>query len=217
MDAPAVSWFGDRAVLVTCQTPDQRVAVARHLASAVADATVRCGVVTLLVEVDVADLALVSIVEAALSSMPADASMVIGASVDDRPIDPVTIDVIYDGEDVADVAQALGMTPREVMRAHSSQAWLVDIIGFAPGFAYLRPDGRPLADWGTIKRRDSPRATVPAGSVAVAAGMSAVYPASMPGGWRLIGRTSAVLFDASRERRPALLSPGAGVRFRAVP
>jgi KipI family sensor histidine kinase inhibitor len=81
-------------------------------------------------------------------------------------------------------------------------------LGFAPGFGYL--GGLPPAL--AIPRRSSPREHVPAGSVAIAAEQTAVYPLAMPGGWHLIGRTDVVLFDPAR-REPALLTPGATVRF----
>ena len=81
-------------------------------------------------------------------------------------------------------------------------------LGFAPGFAYLGG----LPDRLVAPRRATPRERVPAGSVAIAGEHSGVYPRSMPGGWNLIGRTDAVLFDPDREP-PSLLEPGAAVRF----
>jgi len=90
------------------------------------------------------------------------------------------------------------------------------MMGFAPGFGYLIPDGRSLVDWSKLARRSDPRAEVPAGSVAIAAGMSAVYPANMPGGWHLIGQTAALVFDVDRSP-PALLAPGDVVTFRSEP
>jgi KipI family sensor histidine kinase inhibitor len=84
--------------------------------------------------------------------------------------------------------------------------------GFAPGFAYLSGLPDDLAD---VPRLPSPRTRVPAGSVALAGRWCGVYPGSSPGGWRLVGRTDAVLWDASRPE-PALLAPGTRVRFEAV-
>lgn len=134
-----------------------------------------------------------------------------------RPIDlgsaggEVVVPVRYDGPDLDAVAAATGLTPDEVVAAHSGAAYRVAFCGFAPGFAYLTglPAGLHLP------RRDTPRARVPAGSVAIAAGYTAVYPGVSPGGWHLIGTTDLVMFDAGREP-PALLEPGLAVRFEPV-
>lgn len=130
--------------------------------------------------------------------------------------DQVELDVRYDGEDLPDVAAALGISVADVVRAHTEVAWTVAFSGFAPGFAYLRPPDGRLA----VARRDSPRPRIPAGSVALAAGYSGIYPRSSPGGWQLIGHTGAVLWDANRwdddGRSPALLRPGMQVRFRVA-
>ena len=87
------------------------------------------------------------------------------------------------------------------------------MMGFAPGFGYLIPIGAPLLRWDALDRRDRPRAQVPLGSVALAAGMSAVYPEPMPGGWHLIGTTTTRLFDAADLHAPTLLQPDDVVRF----
>jgi KipI family sensor histidine kinase inhibitor len=87
----------------------------------------------------------------------------------------------------------------------------VAFCGFSPGFAYLRGIDRRLH----VPRRDTPRTSVPAGSIGVAAGYTCVYPSSSPGGWYLIGHTTASMWDAERNP-PALLRPGRSVRFRRV-
>lgn len=134
----------------------------------------------------------------------------------------VEIPVRYDGADLTACAEHLGCTPEEVVRRHTETRWRAGFAGFAPGFAYLTPDGG--AD-GTpdatgpggleVPRRDSPRTRVPAGSVALAGTFSAVYPQDSPGGWHLIGRTDAPLWDVDRDP-PALIAPGDVVRFRAI-
>ena len=130
---------------------------------------------------------------------------------DDHAGPTVEIPVTYDGPDLADVAALTGLTPAEVVAAHTGRPWRVGFGGFAPGFAY-RVDGDPRL---AVPRRREPRTTVPAGSVALAGAFSGVYPRSSPGGWQLIGRTDAVLWDADRPE-PALLVPGAWVRFVEV-
>lgn len=117
----------------------------------------------------------------------------------------------YDGEDLPALAATLGVTPGELIRRHCEANWRVAFLGFAPGFAYLRCDD-PLFD---VPRLPAPRTRVPAGSIALAGRYSGVYPRSSPGGWQLIGHTDAVLWDVERDP-PALLHPGARVRFRAV-
>ena len=123
----------------------------------------------------------------------------------------VVIDVVYDGADLADVAQHTGLTVAAVVDAHVATPWRVGFGGFAPGFAYLVGGDPRLA----VPRRAEPRTRVPAGSVGLAGEFSGVYPRESPGGWQLIGRTDAVLWDIDRTP-PALLRPGMWVRFRAV-
>lgn len=120
----------------------------------------------------------------------------------------VEIRVRYDGADLDDVAAATGLARDEVIAAHAAPIYEVAFCGFAPGFGYLRGLDERLH----LPRLPTPRVAVPAGSVAIAAGYTAVYPHSSPGGWHLLGTTDAVLFDPGREP-PALLAPGTFVRF----
>ncbi|MFD7655282.1 5-oxoprolinase subunit PxpB [Actinosynnema sp. NPDC059797] len=124
----------------------------------------------------------------------------------------VVIPVTYDGPDLELVADTAGLTPAEVVELHTGAAYQVAFCGFAPGFAYLTGLPEPLRQ----PRLDSPRTRVPAGSVGVAGEFTAAYPRATPGGWRLIGRTDAPLFDPRRPT-PALLAPGHRVRFEATP
>ena len=123
----------------------------------------------------------------------------------------IEIGVVYDGEDLDVVAGLAGLSRDVVIAAHQESEWTAAFGGFAPGFAYL-VGGDPRL---RVPRRESPRTSVPAGSVALAGEFSAVYPRASPGGWRLIGRTDAVLWDVARED-PALIAPGDRVRFRAM-
>ena len=120
----------------------------------------------------------------------------------------VVITVRYDGPDLADVASLTGLSEDDVVAAHTGTTWMVGFSGFAPGFAYL-VGGDPRLH---VPRRDTPRPSVPAGSVGLAADFSGIYPRSSPGGWQLIGRTDAELFDVDRSP-PACLQPGMRVRF----
>jgi KipI family sensor histidine kinase inhibitor len=118
----------------------------------------------------------------------------------------------YDGPDLAAVADLLGLSVEALVARHVATRWVVAAVGFSPGFGYLRPDDPSFAG---VPRRSDPRPRVPAGSIAVAAGLGAVYPSASPGGWQLLGRTDAVLFDVDR-LPPARLAVGDVVRFREV-
>lgn len=112
------------------------------------------------------------------------------------------------GPDLAALAARAGLHPDDYIRRHAAIEYRVAFVGFQPGFPYLR--GLPPAL--QAPRRATPRARVPAGSVAVGGAYTGIYPAAGPGGWQLIGRTDATLFDPWREP-PCLLGPGDRVRF----
>lgn len=120
----------------------------------------------------------------------------------------IVLEVDYDGEDLPAVAAETGLSVQEVVRRHSAARYVVEFIGFAPGFGYLSGLDPVLQ----LPRLASPRPSVPAGSVAIAGPYTAVYPRSSPGGWRLLGRTDAVLFDAEASP-PSRLQAGTMVRF----
>jgi allophanate hydrolase subunit 1 len=124
----------------------------------------------------------------------------------------VELPVRFDGPDLAEVAALWGVAENEVATTVTGTAFRVAFGGFAPGFGYLT--GLPEALH--VPRRATPRTAVPAGSVALAGPYAGVYPRSSPGGWQLIGTTDARLWDPDRDPA-ALLSPGADVRFTAVP
>ncbi|SDG35736.1 5-oxoprolinase subunit B/C family protein [Microbacterium pygmaeum] len=124
----------------------------------------------------------------------------------------VDLDIAYDGPDLCDTAELLGIPVEELVRRHSTAEWTVAFTGFAPGFGYL-----VSPDWSfDVPRLDTPRTRVPAGAVGLAAGFTGAYPRETPGGWRLIGTTSARLFDpdAAAAASASLLAPGTPVRFR---
>ncbi|AVS76490.1 allophanate hydrolase, partial [Paracidovorax cattleyae] len=120
----------------------------------------------------------------------------------------VEIPVRYDGEDLDEVAQRLGITSDEVVRRHTGSEYTVAFTGFAPGFGYLAGGDRGL----DVPRRATPRTRIPAGAVALAGTFSGVYPQASPGGWQIIGTTPVAMWDIERDP-PALLQPGARVRF----
>lgn len=124
------------------------------------------------------------------------------------PEETVELPVVYDGEDLADVANLTGLSEQEIVEAHTQAEWTVAFCGFAPGFGYLTGSDTRLH----VPRRETPRTRVPPGAVGLAGEFSGVYPRESPGGWQLIGRTHAVIWDLDRDP-PALLRPGVRVRF----
>jgi len=193
---------GDRAVLV--ELPDSSAAV--RLAQALTDRAELVDVVpghrTVLLTWagERRPQELEALVESALGSGPPPG-----------PVRRIEIPVVYDGPDLDEVAELVGLSPDEVVRRHVAAKYVVAFLGFAPGFAYLLGGDERLE----VPRRANPRERVPAGSVAIAGPYSGVYPRDTPGGWRLLGRTSTTLFDPDRGR-PALLEPGDRVRFVAL-
>ena len=126
----------------------------------------------------------------------------------------VDVPVCYDGAfgpDLADVAAFAGCSTDEVIARHLALEYRVFVVGFVPGFAYMAPVDPRIA----APRRSSPRLRVPAGSVAVAAGQTGIYPAETPGGWSLIGRCPVRPYDPDRAE-PFLFHPGDRVRFHRI-
>jgi KipI family sensor histidine kinase inhibitor len=122
--------------------------------------------------------------------------------------EPVEIPVSYDGEDLPEVASLTGLEVEEVVRRHTAPTYTVAFLGFSPGFPYLVGLDPALE----VPRRDTPRTSIPAGSVGLAGAQTGIYPTASPGGWQLIGRTEVTLFDPDRDP-PALLAPGSRLRF----
>jgi KipI family sensor histidine kinase inhibitor len=120
----------------------------------------------------------------------------------------VEIPVSYDGEDLPEVAGLTGLEADEVVRRHTAPEYTVAFLGFSPGFPYLVGLDPALQ----VPRRDTPRTSIPAGSVGLAGNQTGIYPTASPGGWQLIGHTDVTLFDPARDP-PALLAPGTHLRF----
>jgi len=123
----------------------------------------------------------------------------------------IEIPVAYGGEhgpDLADVAAHTGLTPDEVVRRHAGAEYVVYLLGFLPGFAFMGGLPPELA----TPRRAEPRVAVPARSVGIGGAQTGIYPLVSPGGWQLIGRTPLAMFDPAAAE-PTLLRPGDRVRF----
>jgi KipI family sensor histidine kinase inhibitor len=204
MTAPTIRDYGDRALLLECGSTDEVLVLCESLRQAdlpeITD--VVPGARTVLVTL--ADGGTQAALRVRLSTISMPAHKTPGLTQVE-----VVIDTVYDGVDLAEVAEWLRMDADEVVQAHTATPWRVGFGGFAPGFAYL-VGGDPRL---IVPRRVEPRTRVPAGSVALGGEFSGIYPRESPGGWQLIGRTAAVLWDIGRPQ-PALLSPGMVVRFR---
>lgn len=204
--------MGDRAILLEVASLDDVLALRARLEHAR-----RAGVVdivpaarTVLVRLDPHVLALDAARAWALAAAAGDAPEASMMSED------VMLDIAYDGADLVETADLVGVSPAELTERHASAGWTVAFTGFAPGFGYLVSPDWPF----DVPRLASPRTRVPAGAVGLAAGFTGAYPRETPGGWRLIGTTSAPLFDPDAapgaSGSPALLAPGTRVRFRPV-
>lgn len=199
--------FGESALLVETGDADRAQALALAIRGAMPEAVAAIpGLESLLVELEAsADL------EGAARQLERLAAGTAAAAPAGRD---VTIPVTYGGDrgpDLDDVAAMCGLSVVEVVERHLGSQLRVLFLGFAPGFAYLGG----LDDGLRVPRLATPRTRTPAGSVAIADSMSGIYPADLPGGWRIIGHTDLVMFDPHRDP-PALLAPGDRVRFERV-
>jgi KipI family sensor histidine kinase inhibitor len=200
-----VRWlpYGSDAALIECESLAEMAAVRATVASA--------GVPDVIEIVPAARTVLLS-VRSGTKALAKVREVLEGADLAHPPTGESrdhVLDVRYDGEDLDLVARTAGITVDEVVALHTGACYTVAFTGFAPGFGYLTGLPEPLRQ----SRLDTARTRVPAGSVAIAGEFAGVYPRASPGGWRLLGRTHAVLFDP-RADRPALLAPGDRVRFR---
>jgi inhibitor of KinA len=120
---------------------------------------------------------------------------------------PVCYDAAF-GPDLTAIAARAGCSTEDAAALHAGRVYRVFMLGFLPGFAYMGAVDERIA----TPRHPTPRARVAAGSVGIAGSQTGIYPRESPGGWQIIGRTPVSLFDA-RRTPPALLAPGASVRF----
>jgi len=201
-DNQEFSWaaFGEAAVLIEVRDDTRRHQFARRLpAPDLGIQEVVTGAQSLLIRFDAHRIDASRAVAWLLSADEATA---------EPPTNLLEIPVRYDGPDLHTVAEAAGVDVDEVITAHLRATYVAEFCGFSPGFAYLSGLNLGLH----LPRRRDPRTQVPAGAVAIADRYTAIYPRSSPGGWHLIGSTTAPLFDVMRSA-PALIRPGDRVRF----
>ncbi len=136
------------------------------------------------------------------------------SSIQIPPPTVIEIPVLYGGEmgpDIENVAEHNNKTVEEVIKIHTSEEYLIYMLGFIAGFPYLGGMSKEIA----TPRLKSPRVKIDGGSVGIAGEQTGVYPVDSPGGWQLIGRTPLKLYDAYREK-PILLEAGQYIKFRSV-
>jgi len=196
--------FGDHAIVVGVASPGEALAAARVLETLdeVLEAVVGMSTVVAMT-VEPVTAGLLAAVRSALAGPLREVSP--------RPRREILLPVGFDGEDLGDVAGEVGLSSGEVVSLLTSSSLTVAFIGFAPGFPYMIGLPEPLD---RVRRRASPRPSVPAGSIALGGGFAGVYPGPSPGGWRLVGRTSTAMFDPHRAPYSTLR---AGDRVRLVP
>jgi Allophanate hydrolase subunit 1 len=205
--------YGARAVLVELPDAATRRAVTGWLAS-IDHPTVAVIPAELTVLLDVSDLSIkeadaqqeLRLVTRELARL--DLAALPAADPTDSKL--LTVDIRYDGPDLATVAQQLAMSTDALIQWHTTAPWTVEFLGFMPGFGYLTRDDHDQQ----VERRHSPRSAIPAGSVGFAGHYSAIYPRSSPGGWQLVGHTDQVMFDLACGG--AATAPNDRVQFRPV-
>ena len=202
--ARPIRWVGTQGFLVECASLEDVMAVHAHLTAHPERGQRQVMAAAATVLVTFTSQAAAEHAAPRVSTLTPDAGEVTGGRI-------VEIPVVYDGEDLAEVGRLTGLGVDGVIRAHSEADWFAAFGGFAPGFMYCASEAAPFE----APRRSSPRTAVPAGAVAVAGAFSAVYPRTSPGGWQLLGHTTAALWDLGREQ-PALLQPGDRVRYVPV-
>lgn len=210
---------GDRAILIDLDDEDARRTLDAHLRARRANGWMAGAVVEQVPAARTVLLRLTSagaVMHAASSLRDMLPGIEVGAVDAATSDDEAVVPVRYDGEDLADLATALGVTPDELVAWHTARPWLVDFSGFMPGFGYLvrEGDGHRL-DGVSVPRRSSPRTRIPAGSVALAGPWTGIYPSASSGGWQLIGTTDLPTWDLSVDP-PAVLRPGRRIRFQDV-
>ena len=189
--------YGDLGVLLELEDGVRAVEWCRAIERSALAATARPGWRSVLVS---SSMAVGPLIEALAALRP-----------DDGPRSPareVEIQVVYDGEDLIEVAERTGLGLHEVVERHAAPSYTVVCLGFSRAFPYLSGLDPVLR----LPRRDTPRVRVVAGSVAIASDQTGIYPQPSPGGWHLLGRTTELLFD-ERSDPPSRLQPGDRVRF----
>lgn len=205
---PRIETASDDTLRVPIKSRSKRAALAHHLRES--GRWLECveGMQEVVVQYDTANLDRLS-AKALLAEQ-----LTIAPRKQERRAPSIEIPVCYGGEfgpELASIAEMLRIDEQAVIEMHTSHHFVVELIGFTPGFAYVSG----LEDDLRVPRLSEPRQRVEPGSVGVAGGLTGLYALAGPGGWPLIGRTPLPLFRADEEQ-PMLLQSGANVRFAAI-
>ena len=201
---PLILPCGPAAVMIEVDDTEHAAQLAAHLRNAALEGVidmVPAARTVLVCAATTGDLA--AVLRAVTAFVPGERPLVDGIAVE--------VPTVYDGDDLAEVAEAVGLSIPQLIDLHSSNEYRAAFCGFVPGFAYLTGLPQILR----LARRQNPRARVPGGSVAIGADFTGVYPSASPGGWHLLGRATVAMWDSARER-PAFIEPGDRVRFVPV-
>ena len=207
--APEIEVCGDDLVNVKFGSTGEAAAVAEALRRETGLLEIVPGIDSVVVQFDAASIDGVEVERQVRSIIEAGVGPIESAG------ELIEIPVVYGGEagpDFDAVCQRTGLTPDELIALHTGREYLVDLVGFTPGFAFIGGLDSTL----NVPRRTEPRQQVAPGSIGIADGRTGLYALPVPGGWQLIGRTDAELFNADRDP-PNLLGVGDRVRFVAVP
>lgn len=199
---------GDDLFSISVEDPPEAQALAEQLRASGMWLDVVPGIDSVVVRFDASQI------DATAAQRAIDASMAAGITLLQAPSELVEIPVVYGGDfgpDLEQLCKQVGMTPDEFIAVHTGSEYTVDMIGFTPGFAFVGGLDERLR----IPRRTEPRLRIEAGSVGIADGRTGLYAMASPGGWNIIGRTPATLFDAAAED-PFVLRAGMRVRFKTV-
>lgn len=201
--------FGDDLLSVDAASPAEAQALAEQLRESGKWLEVVGGIDSVVARFDIASL------DAQTAAQYIEASLADGIRVPETADTLLEIPVVYGGEqgfDLDELSAKLGLSADEIIDLHSGRDYVVDMVGFTPGFAFIGGLDERLR----VPRREEPRQRVPAGSIAIADGRTGIYSLASPGGWTVIGRTSYELFNPEADD-PLVVKAGMRVRFKAVP
>ncbi len=201
--------YVDDLLSVAASSPADAQAIAAHLHDSAEWLEVVPGIDSVVVRYDAARID----VDAARDALNSQ----LAGGVDPLPESEeiVRIPVVYGGKfgpDLDELCQDLGISQDAFIQKHTGREYVVDMVGFTPGFAFVGGLDSELE----VPRRKDPRQRVAAGSIAIAGGRTGMYAVASPGGWNLVGRTPFALFDASAAN-PFPIRAGTRIRYYSIP
>lgn len=199
----------DDLLSVAAENPADAQAIAAHLLDAGEWLEVVAGIDSVVVRYDAA------LIDTQAARETLHAQLANGVDPLPEGADIVRIPVVYGGDfgpDLDELCKVLGISQDKFIEMHTGRDYVVDMVGFTPGFAFVGGLDERLQ----VPRRKNPRQHVAAGSIAIADGRTGMYAVASPGGWNLVGRTPFVLFDA-HALEPFPIRAGTRIRYYAIP